>query len=158
MDEVTGRAAFQILVFPYRDDGAGGFVYALFKRSDAGYWQGVAGGGEAGESPLVAARRETAEEAGLPLDADFTALDSTATIPVVNVTGDFRWGPDVLVIPEHAFGVLGAQTDLSVSSEHTEYRWFGFDDAARALRWDSNRNALWELNHRLVRGASRQAV
>lgn len=151
--DVAGRAAFQVLVFPYRSDGAGGFAYALFRRADASYWQGVAGGGEDGESPLEAARRETAEEAGIPDDAEFVVLDSVATIPVVNVTGDFRWGPDVLVIPEHAFGVRRDHAGLKVSSEHTEYGWYGFDDAMKALRWDSNRNALWELNHRLLHGS-----
>jgi dATP pyrophosphohydrolase len=147
--EAAGRAAFQVLVFPYRADGRGGFVYALFRRVDASYWQGIAGGGEAGEAPLDAARRETAEEAGLPVDAEFTALDSVATIPVVNVTGEFTWGPGVLVIPEYTFGVLSPPAELQLSHEHSEFRWFGVVEAMEALRWDSNRNALWELDHRL---------
>lgn len=149
------RAAFQVLVLPYRSDGAGGFAYALFRREDASYWQGVAGGGEQGESPLEAARRETAEEAGLPEDSQFTPLDSMITIPVVDVTGDFRWGPDVLVIPEHAFGVRCDQVEIRLSPEHTEYGWFSFDDAVHLVRWDSNRNALWELDHRLRHGMLR---
>jgi dihydroneopterin triphosphate diphosphatase len=60
----------------------------------------------------------------------------------------------VLVIPEHAFGVRCERPELELS-EHTEYRWFGYDEAMKALRWDSNRNALWELNHRLLHGLSR---
>jgi dATP pyrophosphohydrolase len=79
---VDGRAAFQFLVLPYRQS-ADGLQYALFRRADADYWQGVAGGGEADESPLQAARRETAEEAGLVGDHEFVALDARATIPVV---------------------------------------------------------------------------
>jgi dATP pyrophosphohydrolase len=151
-ERVAGRAAFQVLVFPYRPDGGAGFRYALFRRADDAYWQGVAGGGEAGESALDAARREAAEEAGLPKGTEFTALDSMATMPVVNVTGDFRWGPDVLVVPEHTFGALCDDDELRLSDEHTEYRWFSFDEAKSALRWDSNRNALWELDHRLRHG------
>lgn len=67
---------------PYRqtDDA---WQYALFRRADAAYWQGVAGGGEAGESPLEAARREAAEEAGMIGDREFVALDARATLPVV---------------------------------------------------------------------------
>lgn len=149
----AGRAAFQVLVFPYRLDGADGVAYALFRRADGGYWQGVAGGGEDGESPLDAAGREAAEEAGIARDAEFVALDSVATIPVVNVAGDFRWGPDVLVIPEHAFGVRCDHPGLTVSEEHTGYGWFAYEDAMKELRWDSNRNALWELNHRLLCGS-----
>ncbi|HEV2373033.1 MAG TPA: NUDIX domain-containing protein [Streptosporangiaceae bacterium] len=151
----AGRAAFQVLVFPYRDSGADGLEYALFRRAEGEYWQGVAGGGEGAETPLDAARREAAEEAGIPRDADFAALDSVATIPVVNVTGDFRWGPDVLVIPEYTFGVRCDDPNLTLSGEHTGYRWFGFGDAMTALRWDSNRNALWELNHRLLHSVPR---
>ncbi len=151
-ERAADRAAFQVLVFPYRSDDGAGFRYALFRRADDSYWQGVAGGGEAGESPLEAARREAAEEAGLAKGTEFTALDSVATIPVVNVTGDFRWGPDVLVIPEHTFGALCENDELHLSDEHTEYQWFGIDEAKRALRWDSNRNALWELDHRLRHG------
>jgi dihydroneopterin triphosphate diphosphatase len=149
---LLGRAAFQVLVFPYRATSAGDFVYALFRRADASYWQGVAGGGEEQETPLEAARREASEEAGIPSSTEFLALDSVATIPVVNVTGEFSWGPDVLVIPEHAFGARCERPELALSDEHTEYQWFGCDEAMKALRWDSNRNALWELNHRLVHG------
>lgn len=157
-DALVTRAAFQVLVLPYRSDRADGFVYALFRREDASYWQGVAGGGEQGESPLEAARRETAEEAGLPEDSQFTPLDSMITIPVVDVTGDFLWGPDVLMIPEHAFGVRCDRGEIRLSPEHTEYGWFSFDDAVRLVRWDSNRNALWELNHRLRHGMLRRAA
>ncbi|MGH3512776.1 MAG: NUDIX domain-containing protein [Pseudonocardiaceae bacterium] len=144
----TGRAAFQVLVFPFRREGDD-FVYALFRRQDAGYWQGVAGGGEAGESPLEAARREASEEAGVAAGADFVVLDARATVPVVAVTGEFTWGPEVLVIPEYAFGAGVEGPDLRLSDEHTEYGWLGFDEACKAVRWDSNRTALWELDHRL---------
>jgi dihydroneopterin triphosphate diphosphatase len=146
---VLGRSAFQVLVFPYLRDQTGSLRYALFRRADASYWQGVAGGGEEQETPLQAARREAAEEAGVPETAEFLPLDSVATIPVVNVTGDFSWGPDVLVIPEYTFGVYCERPDLKLSDEHTDYGWFGYEEAMRKLRWDSNRNALWELNHRL---------
>ncbi|MEU6229754.1 NUDIX domain-containing protein [Streptomyces sp. NPDC047042] len=150
-EAVGGRAAFQVLVLPYRQTDTG-LVYALFRRSDGAYWQGVAGGGEAGEEPLQAARREAAEEAGLVGDVEFLELDARATIPVVHVTGEFTWGPDVLVIPEFAFGVRVDTPELDLSGEHTEYGWFAFEAAMRAVQWDSNRTALWELDHRLRHG------
>jgi dATP pyrophosphohydrolase len=56
---------------------------------------------------------------------------------------------DILLIPEYCFGVEIAEADLVLSDEHTEYRWSGYVAAEQALRWDSNRIALWELNHRL---------
>jgi len=41
---------------------------------------------------------------------------------------------------------------IAISPEHTSYRWLSYDEAARLLRWDSNKTALWELNERLRRG------
>ncbi|WP_432190877.1 NUDIX domain-containing protein [Streptomyces sp. bgisy027] len=149
-DDLKGRAPFQVLVLPFRQTGDG-LRYALFRRADRGCWQGVAGGGGAGESPMKAARREAAEEAGLDGDLEFVELDSRATIPAVYVTGEFTWGPDVLVIPEFAFGVRVDSPELLLSNEHTEYRWLAFDAAMTAVQWDSNRSALWELDHRLRR-------
>jgi dATP pyrophosphohydrolase len=143
------RAPFQVLVLPYRQEGDGGYVYALFQREDAGYWQGVAGGGEVGETPFQAASREVYEEAGLDPGVELCPLDSVATIPVVDVTGTFLWGPDVLVIPEYAFGVGCPSAKLVLSDEHTAFQWFTFADAIRELKWDSNCTALWELDHRL---------
>jgi dATP pyrophosphohydrolase len=143
------RAPFQVLVLPYRREEDGGHAYALFQREDAGYWQGVAGGGEEGETPLQAASREVAEEAGLDSRAGLWALDSVATVPVVDVTGTFLWGPDVLVIPEYAFGVRCPSANLVLSDEHTAFLWFTFAEAVGKLKWDSNRTALWELDHRL---------
>lgn len=145
-----GRAPFQVLVLPYHRTGDD-VVYALFRRADAGYWQGVAGGGENNESPLEAARRELSEETGIGTGAELLALDSRSTIPVVNVTGDFSFGPDVLVLPEYAFGARCSSSALVLSDEHTEYAWFSYREARDAVRWDSNRNALWELDHRLRR-------
>jgi dATP pyrophosphohydrolase len=156
-DTVDSRAAFQVLVLPYRQS-AGRLQYALFRRADADYWQGVAGGGEADESPLQAARREAAEEAGLAGDSEFVALDAWATIPAVYVTGEFSSGPDVLVIPECAFGARVDDGELALSHEHTEYGWFTLDDAAKAVQWDSNRTALWELDHWLRHGTVHRAA
>ncbi len=59
------RAPCQVLVLPYyRTDKA--TEYAIFRRTDAGYWQGIAGGGEDEETPLPAAKREAQEETSIP--------------------------------------------------------------------------------------------
>lgn len=50
------RAAFSVLVSPYRRTGNGEIEYALMKRADQGFWQGVAGGGEDQEKPLEVGR------------------------------------------------------------------------------------------------------
>ena len=70
---------------------------------------------------------------------------------MANVCG-FRWGDDVLVIPEYCFGVKVDEEQLQLSYEHTGYRWLSYDRAMEILQWDSNKGALWELNFRVRRG------
>ena len=84
------RAPYQILVFPYiKKDGI--TKYCLLKREDLKVWQGIAGGGEEGELPIETAKREAHEEAGIPLVNKIFQLSSTASIPVVAISG-FIWG------------------------------------------------------------------
>ena len=143
------RAPFQVLVFPFIIDEAG-IRFALFRRNveTGGYWQGIAGGGEDEESFAQAASRESMEEAGISIDQPLLRLDTVTMVPVVNVCG-FRWGNQVLVIPEYAFGVEVASETLKLSKEHTSYAWYSIDEALSLVKWDSNKTALWELHYRL---------
>ena len=142
------RAPFQVLVFPYRVLADGEILYAIFRRRDDRHWQAIAGGGEDDETPLQAARREAWEEAGIDPASPFMALDSLATIPVDNFP-ELRDRADLYVVPEHSFGVQVCDDPLRRSPEHTEIAWLPYADAYARLRWDSNRNALWELDRRL---------
>ena len=145
------RAPYQVLIFPYIKDKQGFIEYAIFRRSDGNYWQGIAGGGEEGETPEEAARREIKEEAGIVKNYDIISLDSKTSVPVIGVTGEYTWGDDVFVIPEYTFGVRVEHQQLRLSKEHKEYKWVGYEEAMTMLKWDSNKNALWELNERLTR-------
>jgi dATP pyrophosphohydrolase len=143
------RAPFQVLVYPYRKSRDGQLEYALLKRADEGWWQGVAGGGEDQERPLEAARRETYEETGIPPTSEFIPLDSVESIPVSGFRDSYLWGEDVYVIPQYAFGVASQATQITISPEHTEYRWFSYEEARRLVRYDGCKTALWELDQRL---------
>ena len=145
------RAPFQVLVLPFRR-GPSGIEYAVLRRADLGWWQFVSGGGEGRETPLEAAERETEEEMGVRARGRLLRLDSTATVPRDAFGASREWGDHIYVIPEHCFAIDAGEDEITISSEHTELRWLGYDDAARLLRWDGNRNALWELNERLKRG------
>ena len=140
------RAPFQVLVIPFRQRTERP-QFAILKRSDAGYWQFIAGGGEDSETPLEAAQRETQEEAGIT--GQIMTLDSLATIPKEGFGGSELWGQDVYVIPEHYFAIDVGESDITLSREHTEVRWVSYEQACRLLKWDSNRNGLWELQERL---------
>ena len=145
------RAPFQILVFPFYRNEHDEIMYAIFKRSDAHYYQAIAGGGEDDETSTQAAKRETFEESGIPQESKYIILDSKNTVPVEGVAGYFRWGEDTYVIPEHCFGVEVKNQQLTLSEEHTKYKWVNYEDAINMLNWHSNKNALWELNQRLLR-------
>ena len=38
----------------------------------------------------------------------------------------------------------------ALSEEHTEFRWVSYELVLGLLKWDSNRNVLWELIFRLL--------
>lgn len=143
-----GRSPFQVLVFPYLYMG-NEILFAIFKRKTAGYWQGIAGGGEDNETPLQGAKRESLEEAGISSEFKFISLDSITTMPVEHVVGEFLWGENKYVIPEYSFGVEVPEMDIELSNEHSEFKWVHYEEAMKMLKWDSNKNAVWELNKRL---------
>ena len=143
------RAPFNVLAFPYRKAKDGEFEYALLKRAEGGFWQGVSGGGEDDETPLAAARRETWEETGISRDSSFLRLDTVISVPVTAYRDSHLWGEDVYVIPQHCFGVLVEDSGLALSHEHTAYRWLKYEEAHRILKYDGNKTALWELDRRL---------
>lgn len=125
---------------------------AVLRRADYDLWQFVSGGGEQGETPEEAARREGFEEAGIPPTLPHRRLDAMTMIPACWFTAWPTWPPEVLLVPEHAFAVEVGERALVLSSEHREVEWLGYDAAVKRLRFDSNRNALWELRERLWPG------
>jgi dihydroneopterin triphosphate diphosphatase len=145
------RAPFQVLILPFRRMALGGIEFAVLRRADDASWQGVAGGGTVGESVVQAARREALEEAGVPAGASFYALETQDTVPVDCFAARVEWPPDTYVIAQYFFACDLTGMGVVLSREHTEVRWVSFDEAFRLLRYDSNKNALWELAERLGR-------
>lgn len=113
------RAPYQVLIFPYIET-ENSIQYAIFHRSDYGYWQGIAGGGEDGETPIESAKREAFEEAGIIRECPYIKLDSVSSLPVEDVVGKFLWGKDVYVIKEFSFGVKVSTKNIKLSKEHVE--------------------------------------
>ncbi len=145
------RAPFQVLVYPYRFTASGQVEYALLQRVDNGFWQAVAGGGEDQETPLQAARREAFEEAGLPLNAAFIQLDTVEPIPISEFKERRLWSPDLYVIPQYCFGATCPGISITLSEEHSQYRWAGYEQALKLIKYHGNKTALWELDQRLKR-------
>ena len=143
----TLRAPFQILVLPYRKNN-NKFEFAVFRRADAGYWQGIAGGGEDAESPPEAAKRELLEETGIKSN-NLQKLQFYSHVPKTEFAAHKAWSGDIYVIPEYYFMVELCNEKIKLSDEHTEYRWVDYETAYGLLHWQSNKVGLWELNERL---------
>ena len=84
-----------------------------------------------------------------------------ADVPIMTLPRDCfaateSWGQDVYVIPEYCFATNVGGSDISLSQEHTEFRWVSYKQACSLVKWDSNRNAVWELNERLKKGIPEQ--
>ena len=142
------RQPHQILAFPYKKNEEGNYIYGIFCRTGkTERWQGIAGGVEEEETYLDACRREANEEANISYAAPIIELKSICTIPVLNVTKDFIWGEDVCLIYEHCFGIDATNENIVLSHEHSKMEWLTFEEAINKLKWESNKNALWELNY-----------
>lgn len=142
------RATFQILVIPYILTNSEP-EYAIFQTKQ-GYWQFIAGGGEDNETHLQAAKREASEEAAITSDK-FIALDTNCSVPKIHFRSHAN-NSDIYVIQEYAFGVLVENKELTISREHVNYKWCNFETATDAVKYDSNKTALWELNERIKDG------
>jgi dATP pyrophosphohydrolase len=146
------RAPFQVLVLPYALGPDGKPSYAVFRRADLGVWQAVAGGGEVGETPEQAARREAWEEARVPLDALFRRLAAVGQVPTTSFRDRTHWPPGLTTIPEYCFAVAAAPEAVRCSAEHDLVEWLPYPAARERLHWASNRVALAEL-HAALTGA-----
>jgi dATP pyrophosphohydrolase len=143
------RAPFQILVIAFRHDPSDSVQYAVLTRQDSGHGQGVACGGEQGETPGQAAARELAEELGLARPVPLYSLSSTASIPAHHFSDRDTWPDGTYVIPEHTFAADVTAADITLSHEHTAIAWLDYTHASSALHWDSNKTALGELHERI---------
>ena len=139
------REPYQILSIPYRIvDGTP--LFCIFRRRDSDYWQFIAGGGENGETPIEAAIRETREEIGVELK-NIKQLTCIAYVPAEVIAESKRqhWDKNTYVIPEYSFA-FECDSELTLSNEHTEYKWLTYNEARKLLKWDSNKVAMYEID------------
>ena len=142
------RAPYQILALPYRVVN-GKPMFCVFHRADCDAWQFISGGVEEGEAPYNAAIREIFEEGGVKVD-HVTVLQTRGSLPtsIYPNLASYNWPLDVYVVPEYAFA-FECKEEITISHEHTEYRWLSYDEAYEILTWDSNRTAMYEVCCRL---------
>lgn len=145
------RAPYQILTILYKREN-NRILYSIFYRNSHPIWQFISGGGENNEDPVETVIREINEETSLVVEKrNIEQLDSKTTIPVLNITGEYTWGPNVYVVTEYSYAIeiKGEYGNIQLSNEHKEYKWVEYDEALKKLKYDSNKTALWELNEKL---------
>ena len=146
------RLPKQVLVIPYRIINEK-VEYCIFRRKDMPVWQWISGGVEDTDVDILAAvKRELYEETSISNNINIIELEGFTKIPVVNIVKRFKWGEDVFYSEEYSFAVNIDKRKIEISQEHSEYRWASYDEAKTLLKYDSNKNALWELNEKIKRG------
>jgi dATP pyrophosphohydrolase len=141
------RLPQQILVYIRRRPTLDTTEYLLLKRIAAhgGFWQGVTGGLEAGETLAQAARREVLEETGYERFIRFMPLDFRYSFRLDRSRWGHLYAPDVETIHEECFGAevgLDQGEPALDPSEHDAYSWLDVRRALALLRWPENRAAL----------------
>ncbi len=141
------RQPIQVLIYPVRRAG-NHWKFLLLRRipSRGGFWQGVTGGVEEGETLIEAARRELLEETGL-IPIALAMIDYSYSFPIED-----KWrhlyALGVERITEYVFVAhVGEQKEPTIdSNEHDQYRWCSLEEALRLLTWPENKEALKKCN------------
>jgi 8-oxo-dGTP pyrophosphatase MutT (NUDIX family) len=141
------RLPYQILVYIYRRPTPQTTEYLLLKRAEArgGFWQGVTGGVEMGETLLQAALREVREETGYQRFNRFMPLDFRYSYLLDRARWGYLYAPDVETIDEECFGAeigLDQGEPALDPNEHDQYRWADIQQALGLLAWPENQEAL----------------
>lgn len=116
-----------------------GLKFLLLKRSleDGGFWQAMTGTLDSNENMITCLNREVEEEIGVKREWIKSITDMFFS---------FTWEKKGKLIYEYVYGVeLEPEQTITLSEEHTEYKWCSFDDALELLEKDNNKNAFKEF-------------
>lgn len=147
------RQPQQVHIFLYRKKNAD-YEFAIFQRADNElWWQGVCGGVEEGETVETAARRELFEETSINAELPLFKLDTLSYLPsnIFSPHTQKIWGNNVVVVPMCFFAVP-FDGDITLSHEHTKFKWLPYEEADSLVYFHDQKTALWELKERLLRG------
>jgi diaminopimelate epimerase len=140
------RVPRQVLVYVYRK----GPEFLLLRRIErlGGFWQGVTGAPDWGESDEDAAAREVREETGLdvsvrPLGYRYELRKDEAE-EWSAALWDRVYEPGVETVPEEVYAAEApvGQEPMLASGEHDDYRWCALDEALGLLKFEENREGL----------------
>lgn len=144
------RVPRQVLVYVFRRSQDGNVTFLLLKRTEqwGGFWQGVSGAPEWGESDEEGAVREVSEETGFSVASTLQPIDFRYELRRDEDPDKERWehiyGPEVRAIPEEVYvAEVPNDADPRLSPyEHDIFKWCSFEEASGLLTWENNRRAL----------------
>jgi diaminopimelate epimerase len=142
------RVPRQVLVFLHRPGPDGLPRFLLLRRipRNGGFWQGITGAPEWGETDEEAAVREVREETGLDVSGRIRSGGYGYQLQrkeAAKAEWERLYGPGVDVVPEDVYSAdAPAGWEPALSWEHDDHRWCGLDEALSLLRWEENRDAL----------------
>lgn len=138
---VKERSAGAVVFFP----AAQGPEYLLL-RYGAGNWGFPKGHVEPGETDVIAAQREVAEETGIP-------VDKQRLLPGFEDDTDYRFRRGrVLVEKDVRFFLLESATkEVKLSHEHSGFAWLGYEQALARVSFDGPRRIL-QAAHAFLQG------
>ena len=114
-----------------------GYKFLLLKRSESskifpGIWQMVTGNIDEGESTANAVKRELFEETGIKAGKLFVT-------PRIN---SFYFPGTDKIILSPVFLAMAENKDVTISDEHSEYKWVSFDEASGLIYWPNQVESL----------------
>lgn len=120
--------------------------YLLLKRTKekGGFWQPVTGRLEKGETKVEALKREIKEETGI-----------TDIKRVIKGVHSFGFVKNSHHVKEYVYGVeVSPKREIAIDSniypEHSKYKWCGYEEALKLLKWEGNKEGLRQLNKLLT--------
>ena len=113
------------------------------------FWQPITGGLEEGETKIEALKREVREETGIQNIIKIIEDVHYYEFPDPDLIEYFEMhGHECTHVKEYVFGVEVSSDEKVVldGKEHSEFKWCGFQEALRLMKWKGNEDALKKLD------------
>lgn len=113
-------------------------LFLLLKRNErkGGFWQPITGGVNEGEDLILAVKRELFEETGIEKclrtisDVHYFEFDTK------------EYG----ILKEYVYAIeVTHDTNIKISSEHTDMKWCNLDDSLALLKYEDNKTSFKKL-------------
>ena len=130
-------------------DGAGNVLLLKRREEHGGFWQPVTGRIEPEESTEAAAAREVQEETGQVAKIEPLDLHQSFLVDAAFLRN--RDHPEFASERAFAAEIDGHANILLDEEEHEAFGWFTFREACEKIRWSDDRQALEQLEERLMK-------